>query len=363
MQELGDLVTFIIPAYNVENYIGECLDSLLNQTRTRHKIIVVNDGSTDKTGDIAKAYAERYPSIIRFLNQENKGQGAARNAALTFVNTPYVTYLDSDDIEECHFVERLENELSRHDESVDIVFTLPWCFDSVTNVVYEWRDRYLMESLFYPYGGREDVISHEMTKNDPRWMKMYLLEASCCRCVFNTAFLKRIGYFYPEETKWEDVWPHFCSIHYAQRCIGLKSTGFCYRVNNATQTTSANGASRLDVVSVFSDILRKAMQMKWQEQEIAYIIEMYRDFAAWSINVTNTDYINGLLRKVHDSFRSIPKRYLKNYCAICERSKKELLYIHLLRSPFYGVLADYRVRNICKLLYGKLKRIKHLVKR
>ncbi len=91
------LYSIIIPAYNVEKYIDECLSSVLAQTYSNFEIIVVNDGSTDKTQEIVEEYQRKH-NFIKLINQENKGQVKARVAGLSFVNGDYVCYLDADDV-------------------------------------------------------------------------------------------------------------------------------------------------------------------------------------------------------------------------------------------------------------------------
>ena len=99
------LLTIIVPAYNVEAYIEECLNSLVNQTVRNHKIIIVNDGSTDKTEEKCLKYKEEYEELITYVYQDNKGLGGARNTGMQYVDTPYLTFLDSDDWLSIKFVE------------------------------------------------------------------------------------------------------------------------------------------------------------------------------------------------------------------------------------------------------------------
>lgn len=89
-------VSVIVPAYNAEKFLRQCLDSLIYQTLRNIEIIVVNDGSTDLTKFIANEYA-RKDTRIRIINQENKGLGAARNAGLKAAKGIYVSFIDSDD--------------------------------------------------------------------------------------------------------------------------------------------------------------------------------------------------------------------------------------------------------------------------
>ena len=87
--EMEDLVSVIVPVYNSEKYIRRCLDSLVNQSYENIEIIIVNDGSTDASGEICNAYAEK-DLRIRVIYQENGGQGGARNTGINVVRGEYI---------------------------------------------------------------------------------------------------------------------------------------------------------------------------------------------------------------------------------------------------------------------------------
>lgn len=89
-------VSVVVPVYNVERYLGRCLDSILGQTMPDWEAICVDDGSTDGSTDILRDYAER-DSRLRVLSKENGGLSSARNAATRVARGKYVNYLDSDD--------------------------------------------------------------------------------------------------------------------------------------------------------------------------------------------------------------------------------------------------------------------------
>lgn len=339
-------LTVVVPAYNVEKYLEECLNSLLNQTLMEHKIVVVNDGSKDATGEIGKRYAEKYPDKILYVEQENQGLGAARNTGMSMVDTPYITFLDSDDWWDCFFVEKVKREIERQEQLIDIIFTLPWIFDSATSQLQEWHDKGLMEKLFYPNDGDENEASEVINIESDRGLELYSLEASACRRIYRMAFLREIDFKFPVGVKWEDVKPHFHAVHNAKSCVGVKSTGFLYRINTGNQITSGGGASRLDIIPVFNDTLQMAIKEKWNDQEIAYIIRMLWSFSLWSIEETNLDYISQLLRKLHAFFLTIPKKYFKIYFELCSPHRlREQILTFVICSPFYGILKDYRMRQ------------------
>ena len=89
-------ISVIIPVYNVEKYLSECLDSIVNQTLKEIEIICVNDGSTDNSLSMLKEYASK-DDRIKIIDKENQGQGYARKVGLDNANGKYILFLDSDD--------------------------------------------------------------------------------------------------------------------------------------------------------------------------------------------------------------------------------------------------------------------------
>ncbi|GEM_PF-361190 len=111
-------VSVIIPCYNVEQYLPECLDSILNQTLKDLEIILINDGSTDGSGQIIDSYAQADPRFI-IVHQKNMGVSAARNKGLTLASAPYILFIDSDDWIEAEMIKALYQKAER--TSADIV--------------------------------------------------------------------------------------------------------------------------------------------------------------------------------------------------------------------------------------------------
>ena len=95
-KEAFPLISIIVPVYNVKDYIEKCLDSICGQTYKKLEIIVVDDGSTDGSGEICDKYAQ-LDSRIKVLHQSNAGQSAARNKALDIAQGEYLGFVDSDD--------------------------------------------------------------------------------------------------------------------------------------------------------------------------------------------------------------------------------------------------------------------------
>ena len=100
------IVSIVIPVYNVENYLIQCLDSVVSQTYEFLEIILVNDGSTDRSGEICNKYAEN-DKRIKVFHLDNSGSAEARNKGLDIATGKYVMFLDSDDYLEKDGIEKL----------------------------------------------------------------------------------------------------------------------------------------------------------------------------------------------------------------------------------------------------------------
>lgn len=113
-------VSIIIPVYNVEKYLSDCLDSVLNQTTPFDEIILVNDGSTDASKDICHIYKSKFPKI-KLLEQENMGLSVARNTGFEAATGEYIVFLDSDDMVSARMCETIKSVL-KSNGPLDVVY-------------------------------------------------------------------------------------------------------------------------------------------------------------------------------------------------------------------------------------------------
>ena len=111
-------VSVIVPIYNVESYLPTCLDSLLNQTLPHLEVLLVNDGSTDRSAAIAREYEAKHPHRFRVLDKENAGPSAARNYALPYARGEYITFVDSDDYVEADMYAQMLQTAQETDSDV-----------------------------------------------------------------------------------------------------------------------------------------------------------------------------------------------------------------------------------------------------
>ena len=113
-------VSVIVPIYNAEMYIDKCIQSIINQTLRDIEIILVDDGSTDRSFEISNKYAKK-DERIKIIKQKNKGVGAARNYGVSIATGKFITFIDSDDFVEIDMLEILYNAAINN--NCDIIFS------------------------------------------------------------------------------------------------------------------------------------------------------------------------------------------------------------------------------------------------
>ena len=119
---MGDIkVSIVVPIYNLEKYVPRCMDALVNQTLEDIEIICVDDGSKDSAPQIIESYKEKYPNKVRVFHKENGGEWSARTYGLKEAKGEYVGFMDSDDVPELTWAEKLYNAAKEND--ADIAFS------------------------------------------------------------------------------------------------------------------------------------------------------------------------------------------------------------------------------------------------
>lgn len=167
------LVSVIVPVYNVESYLPKCIDSILEQTLSNIEVILINDGSTDNSGNIIDDYAKRDQRIIT-IHKENGGQGSARNEGLKIAKGKYIGFVDADDWIDKDMYEKLTNVAVK--ENSDLVVCGRKVFNIQGELKYELNlDMevinikknnlldYIVEKLFFKH---TVVVYNKIYRND-----------------------------------------------------------------------------------------------------------------------------------------------------------------------------------------------------
>ena len=315
MENAKKFITFIVPAYNIAKFVHATLDSILYQTDKDFKIILVNDGSTDEeTPKICDNYAKKYPQYIKYISQENKGLGGARNTGLKHVETKYLMFLDSDDILDLFFIEYLKKNIGQNYlKEIDMIFTLPKIYDELNHNIYNWYDHDLFIEIF-----RNDNIQYPNLEK-----KIFDLEVNSCRKVYSSRFINDLKFTYKEKIKFEDFEPHFYLLMKSQCVAGFEITSFYYRVNRENQITQSTGKSRLDMIEVFRDSIDLIRACK-RDDLYNTLLRKIIDFSRWSIDVSDIDIKIEFLKNLKELFMRINKKVFKNYYKNVAQSRRKI---------------------------------------
>lgn len=162
---MKDLVSIIIPIYNIEKYLEKCIKSLINQTYRNLEIILINDGSTDESARICEEYKEQDNRIV-FINKKNGGAASAKNKGLKVAKGDYITFVDSDDFIEPDMIEYMVNTIKKYNS--DII----QC--SFTNL-YKNTERFKQDKIVEQKISSKDFLELFLTKWDSSlfWNKLF----------------------------------------------------------------------------------------------------------------------------------------------------------------------------------------------
>lgn len=223
-------ISIVIPVYNVQAYLGECIDSVLNQSKEAYEIILVDDGSTDQSGDICDDYSRKYKQI-RTIHKKNEGLGFARNTGLENVTSDYVIFIDSDDYIDSDFLEEMQHIVDKG--TYDTVktgyrrVTLEGkCISNLGTTAEYFEDSDVKEKLL------PRMIGSAPGTNDS-------IPMSACGTLYSIKIINQYSIRFVSERKWisEDMSFNIEYFSHAQKCAIDKYIGYNYRANNNSLTT------------------------------------------------------------------------------------------------------------------------------
>ena len=206
------LISVIIPVYGVEKYIAQCLESVINQTYKNLEIIVVNDGTKDRSADIAKEYAAK-DSRIKVYDFENGGISVARNRGLEIATGDYISYIDSDDWIDADFYEVLFDYAKK--TSADIV-------KCGCKKIYNKK----VETVIFHNNNLIDNNNGEMLK----FYDSGFLHTVVWNGIYDKTLAKNVKY--PEGIIYEDNYASGMYYYKCKRCCMIREyNGYNYRIN------------------------------------------------------------------------------------------------------------------------------------
>ena len=283
-------VSILSPCYNVEKYISQCLDSIIQQTYKNLQIILVDDGSTDNTLAILNQYAS-LDSRIEVHHQENKGVATARNELLSKVKGDYVLFVDSDDWIELDMVEFLIAKVTEENAEMAV------CGNVVNNGIP--KKNYKEETW-----GKEKVIEEFLRHtnfNGSLWNKL-----------FNVKLLKNNPTFNPEISYGEDALFTWQIIQDVEKIIVTDKQLYHYRMNEGSLSHAKWSPNKMGTGHLVWEQLEREAQKKYpQFGEIVstsfVISDMWQLYFAALSNYPKDEYIDMYQKHVKNNLDLIRK--------------------------------------------------------
>ncbi|WP_171052597.1 glycosyltransferase [Ruegeria sediminis] len=313
----GPAVSVVVPVYMVEEYLDACVESLSNQTLQDREIILVDDGSPDRSGEICDGWAERNPTI-RVLHKENGGCASARQAGLEAARGEYVTFVDSDDWTAPTMLEKLYDLALVTGENV---------------VEGGW-------SYAYPNGQFDDETPREaqtcystVSALSYRPLKSAILEKpTIWRRLYRRRFLNQYGItFETALPRFDDAPFQFKALINSKDVPYLDECCLFYRQQRVGQDVAADD-DRLNVHFPILKMMRDYLSDAWDEKAYDYFLEIQFYMHNWALSKLRPEFFDQYeLRAARDIFG--PEQF--------ESSPKTL-------------------RRLLKILPGERKRVKEL---
>ena len=243
------MLSVIIPVYNVENYLNECLDSVTSQTLEDMEIICIDDGSTDNSPDILKEYSKK-DKRIKIITKENGGQATARNLGIKEAQGEYIAFVDSDDFIEPTMFEKLYTKAK--DNNLDIAMCKIATYDNQTEEIKDnvW---YYMLGVFRDF--EKDIFNHKDTK-----------EFTCHIAVtpynkiYKTTLLKENNILFPEGLIFEDEKFFYDTYLRAKRVSIVDEFLYYYRINRKGSTVDTIKDNDFSDIVPISKLIRETFK-------------------------------------------------------------------------------------------------------
>ncbi len=248
----NELISIIVPIYNTEKYLHECLDSIINQSYTNFEVLLINDGSTDSSGMICQEYAER-DSRFRYIEKENGGVSSARNLGLERSGGAYITFIDSDDWIEFNYLEVLYTALKEND----------------TDVAISTYKRFAQDGVFYlrSYSKENDEFLNIGTRSRDSFLEILpkLGELDHSFYSISSKLIKRkiIGnLLFDEQVSYAEDLNFFFHLYLeVESVVYVRDYTYIYRTHDASTSQNFNELKALHELEIFKRMFQQIEKM------------------------------------------------------------------------------------------------------
>lgn len=276
-------ISAVVPIYNVECYLDECLDSIVKQTVPFSEVILINDGSTDGSQKICEKYCKQY-DYISLINQKNAGQSEARNVGIKAAKSDYIVFIDSDDYIRHDMVEKLTEEIKKN--SYDILF-----FSA--SVQYDDCDG---ESA--SYYTREDNLCEMDMRGSEFFVKSFPSNyiVSPCLAAYRRKVLENNKIYFERGILFEDndFFVRICLLAEKVRCI--KEAFYVRRYHTGSTMTGLVSKKKCEDLIKINELIWKTLERSCLERSYLISIISYYLIHTWDV-ISESEYLHDVQEK------------------------------------------------------------------
>ena len=356
-------LSIILPMYNVENYVGHTISSLASQFDISIQTIIINDGATDQSLDVAiDALENEGIKNAVIISQPNKGLSASRNNGLKYALGEFVAFLDTDDFMLPNAYPTMVNFAKK--QNLDLVFCGSKIFNHENFNSYPFYDKHVWSSIM---NGQNYKITNAAKDPD-----VLLLEPNACTRITRRNYILRENLLYPEGLYFEDMPAHIKAILSTNRIGLVNSPFFRYRINRPGKITEDRSSKRFDVIFVLDKTLQVTKNIQLNSTQGGNLLFSLLRITYWCGTKTTIKDRKNFYRKLSKRFQAIDINWITAFnhkfkdemdlviqlWALHNQEINFLYWISLGRKPKIVMLkffmATRRWRNIYYFLKSKL---------
>ena len=260
------LFSIIVPIYKVENYLNQCVDSILGQTFQDFEIILVDDGSPDACPAICDEYAKK-DSRIKVVHKENGGLSDARNAGIAVASGEYFIFIDSDDYIQPEMYEALYEAAVKHDADL-VVSGISFVGGNIFSQPEDYIEKHCFEkdTVFEDEGIKQLLLG--IIGASPKEPEDSRYGVSVCKNIFKRSLLceENIKFFSERQIISEDTLFMVDYVKHVKKAVGIHGAFYCYRRNDASLSKSYR-SDRFEKVMIFFAALEEHLREILPEDE------------------------------------------------------------------------------------------------
>lgn len=286
-------VSVVVPVYNVERYLERCLDSLVYQTLKDIEIIVVNDGSTDKSEVIIQKYAKSYPKKVLAFNKPNGGLSDARNYGIGKCHSDYIGFVDSDDYVDLDMFENLYNKAISKNYDITVCDV---------RLVYDNYSEEISSKVVNDIMSKDDVKKQMIDIYPTAWNKLYKKD------LFDKVLFKK-GVWYEDVEFLYRLFPYVKSVG----TVKMPLINYVQREGTISKTYNKKIYDYIDNFNGIVDFYKtnNFYDEYYEELEYCYVRYLYMTFIKAASNLSRNDFKEACQKAKENVMKNFPE-YRKN---------------------------------------------------